>query len=148
MTAALTDVFAAVKERQGQPRVRRLGVVRRRDLERFSIAVGGDGAELLFLSSVLGWEPGPTTEELRPDGAAPAALVGLDLKGLRIMGAGQDLEFFGEVGAEQDVTEEVTVEDAELKSGGSGDFLIIRLRRVFRSGDEVLVDCLETLIGR
>ncbi|TDC53974.1 hypothetical protein E1212_04075 [Jiangella ureilytica] len=138
----------------GVTRRRDLGSLAARDLERFALASGSalppDGqAPPLYLSSVMGWSPGPPEAELRPDGSGTDETRGLPLEGLRLMGAGQDLEFHRPVRAGDHVVEHTTLTDVRHKAGRSGDLLVLRVRRVFADGsDRPLVTCDETFIAR
>ncbi len=120
--------------------------------QRFAVAAGAvqcPGPHPLFLSSVMGWRAGPPESELYPDGTADGFVPGLPLSGVRLMGAGQDLEFHEPPRVGADVTLETTVSDVELKTGRSGDLLFIHLRRRYTSADgTLLTTCRETFIAR
>lgn len=157
---------------QARPHVGRttrteLGAISVRDFQRFAVAcddlnplylddaaartVGYPSAVAppIFLSGVLGWEAGPPEDDLRPDGAAREQLASVPLESVRLMGAGQDLEFLRPIVDGTRVTMEVTVEDVQLKHGRSGPLLLIRLlRRYVDDRQEPLVVCRETFIGR
>lgn len=103
----------------------------------------------LFLSAVMGWVPGPDEDELRTDGLGDSETEDLPLGGLRIMGAGQDLEFFHPVVEGLEVTEETSVDDVQLKHGRSGTLIIYTLLRRYLDQDErELARCRENFIGR
>lgn len=104
----------------------------------------------LLLSSVMRWDAGPPEGGLRADGAAAEdELASLPLAGLRLMGAGQDLEFVEPVVDGAQVTMEVTVDDVQLKRARSGPMLLVRLSRRYRDERGVeLVRCRETFIAR
>lgn len=158
--------YEAVREHVGRSYRRELGELNERDLKRFAVAVGDDlqltmdsdaAAEAgfpavvappLYLSAVMGWDPGPSESDLRADGAAREQLAGVPVEGLRLMGAGQSLEFYGPVTAGTSVVQETRVDDVQLKEGRSGSFVLIRLERLFLSDGEPLVRCVETFIGR
>ena len=120
--------------------------------QRFAVAAGAKPSgdpHPLFLSSVMGWHAGPDESDLYPDGTAHGFVPGVPLSDVRLMGAGQDLEFHEppEVGA--DVTLETTVTDVELKKGRSGDLLFIHLTRRYTTADGTrLTTCRETFIAR
>ena len=65
----------------------------------------------------MGWKAGPEASELYADGTADGFVPGLPLSGVRLMGAGQDLEFHEPPRVGADVTLETTVTDVELKKG-------------------------------
>ena len=144
-----------------------LGVVRAKDFQRFAVASGdpnpiffddevarrhgkpGVLAPPLYLSSVMGWGVGPPEESLRPDGSAGDDAASLPLEGLRLMGAGQDLEFFEPVTDGAEVVMERIVEAVDLKEGKSGALILVRLtKRYLGADDRLLLVCRETFIGR
>lgn len=105
----------------------------------------------LFLSSVMGWDAGPAEGSLRADGLGPGPgeTESLPLDDLRIMGAGQSLEFLQPVTDSCQVTEEVSLEDVRLKQGRSGPLLVYRLlRRYYDQDGQELLRCREHFIGR
>lgn len=130
----------------------RLGRIEPLAAQRFAVAAGAQPSgdpHPLFLSSVMGWQAGPTESELYPDGTADGFVPGLPLSDVRLMGAGQDLEFHEPPRVDADVTLETTVTDIELKKGRSGDLLFIHLRRRYTSADgTLLTTCRETFIAR
>ena len=119
---------------------------------RFAVAAGAmqSGApHPLFLSSVMGWHAGPGESELYPDGTAHGFVPGVPLADVRLMGAGQDLEFHEAPRVGSDVTLETTVSDVQLKHGRSGDLLFIHLTRRYTAADgTLLTTCRETFIAR
>jgi acyl dehydratase len=144
-----------------------LGKVSALQFQRFAIAAGdkskryfdnelprpqgfsGAVAPPLFLSAVMGWEAGPDQESLRLDGAGRVEVTSLPLDGLRLMGAGQDLEFVRPVVDGCEVTQEVSIEDVQLKQGKSGTLLIFSLLRRYVDQDgRELVRCRDNFIGR
>ena len=129
-----------------------LGLVESLAVQRFAVAAGArhsDDPHPLFLSSVMGWQAGPEASELYPDGTADGFVPGLPLSGVRLMGAGQDLEFHEPPCVGADITLETTVTDVELKSGRSGDLLFIHLTRRYTDDDgTLLTTCRETFIAR
>lgn len=159
--------YESARAEIGKLRVVHLGVVSVRDFQRFAYATGDENpiyldpvaareagrasvvAPPLFLTSIMTWEPGPAESALRPDGAGRSELANVPLEGLRLMGAGQDLQFHADVVDGQEVSMEISVEDVELKHGASGPLLLLRLRRDYRDADgHPLVTCRETFIGR
>lgn len=135
-----------------------LGPVTRHDFERFATAAGLDPlpndadssiAPHLYLSSVMGWGSGPPEGHLGPDGTSASESRGFPLAGLRLMGAGQDLEFHTPVRDGMTVTETTLLDYVQLKEGRSGPFLTVQLvRRFFDQAGTLLVTCRETFIGR
>jgi acyl dehydratase len=154
-------------EHVGRISTRSLGQISALQFQRFAVASGDPSARYfsdeharsegfpevvappLFLSSVMGWEPGPADRHLRADGLGPGETESLPLEGLRIMGAGQALEFFLPVTDGCEVTEEVSLEDVQLKEGRNGPFVVYRLlRRYYNQTGQELLRCREHFIGR
>lgn len=151
----------------GATRREHLGVVRRRDFERFAVAAGdanpvyhddeaaraaghpGVIAHPVFLSAVMGWRAGPDEADLRADGSWEDGLVGSILGGLRLMGGGQDIEVRRPLADGDDVTVETEVAALDLKTTERGDLLVLTLRRRYldAGGAEISV-CTERFIGR
>ena len=129
-----------------------LGRIESLAAQRFAVAAGAmqpDSPHPLFLSSVMGWHAGPGESELYPDGTAHGFVPGVPLADVRLMGAGQDLEFHEPPRAGSDVTLETTVSDVQLKHGRSGDLLFIHLTRRYTTADgTLLTTCRETFIAR
>ncbi|RKS76631.1 MaoC dehydratase-like protein [Actinomadura pelletieri DSM 43383] len=149
--STLEEVCERVRKRIGTVTRDDLGPVSAKDFQRFAVAAGeppGDTAPPLFLSSVLGWGAGPADDALRPDGTGDET-AGLPLDGLRLMGAGQDLDFHAPVRDGTQVVRETSVEDVTLKQGGSGPFLVITMLRMFsdESGTPLVI-CRDNLIAR
>ena len=97
----------------------------------------------------MGWQAGPDESDLYPDGTAHGFVPGVPLAEVRLMGAGQDLEFHRQPQVGSDVTLETTVSDVQLKHGRSGDLLFIGLTRRYTDADGILLTtCRETFIAR
>jgi hypothetical protein len=159
MGDSLSEAYENTRALVGMVQSRALGRIGRRDLERFFVAAGfpvPDGppgtpmvAHPLYLTAVLGWGPGPRTEELRPDGTEVLDIDAIPLFGLRLMGGGQDLEFHADVTDGMDVRTELTLEGVEIKEGRTGRLLLLHLvRRYWDGPDTLLVTCRETLMAR
>lgn len=167
MSVSIPAIYEKVKARIGKTERIKLGTIRERDFQRFAVAAGNLNplffdeaaakaagyssiiAPPLFLSSVMGWEPGPPQEALRSDGTAGQEVAALPVEGLRLMGGGQDLEFHHPVTDGMQVTMELGPEGVELKEGRSGQFLVIRLTRRYRDQNKrLLVTCRESFIAR
>ena len=162
----LTNMYEVVRQHVGRTYRVDAGELRSIDFQRFAVAVGDelattmdadaavaaglDGviAPPLFLSSVSGWGWGPSTCELRADGTSGEQLAHLPTDGLRLMGAGQSLEFLRPVVAGEKLVIETRVQDATLKEGKSGRLLIVEVERDFICDGEVAVRCTEKFIGR
>ncbi len=163
-----TALHANVRAHVGESVLRVLGPMSADHFARFALAAGdanpryldpdaaraqglpGVVAPPLLLSAVMTWGAGPAEQELRPDGAAAGdELAALPLAGLRLMGAGQDLEFCHPVLDGAVVSMRVSVEDVELKQARSGPMLLIRMSRRYRDehGRE-LARCRETFFAR
>jgi acyl dehydratase len=167
MAISFEAVYEQIKSRLGQTRLVAIGKINQRDMERFAVAVGdsnplffdhafarehgypGAIAPPLYLSSVLGWEPGPPEDSLRPDGTPHDDAMAVPIRGLRVMGGGQELEFHQPVTAGMDVVMEFSVSQAELKQGRSGPLLVVQLQKRFLTTDgSPIVTCRENFIAR
>ncbi len=161
------SAYERAKEIVGQVHRMDLGRMSRKEFQRFAYATGDLNprylddeaaravglpeavAPPLFLSGVMGWETGPAEEDLRPDGTGRSETAGLSLEGLRLMGAGQDLEFLHHVVDGTHVVADISLDDVQLKQGRTGPLLLVRILRRYFDGDgrEVLT-CRESFIAR
>lgn len=157
-SAALESRFERLRAELGRERSETLAVLVGSDLERFVVVSHSavqralDGrlvAPPLFLSSVMGWGAGPANNALGVDGTSAEVTRGLPLDGVRLMGAGQDLEFHEPVLEGMSIVVHTSLADARLKHGRSGTLLILQIMRRFTDdGDRPLVTCRETFIAR
>ena len=155
MSGSLQDHYQRLRAEVGKERSEPLGAVSDRDLRRFAVACGerepspGGAAPPLFLSSVMGWGAGPPESQLDVDGTSANDTRGLALNGVRLMGAGQELELHAPVTEGVNVVAHTSVDDVRLKQGRSGPLLILRLRRRFTDdAGRPLVTCRESFIAR
>ena len=158
MSALLEAHCERLRAEVGTERTERLGTIGQRDIARFAVAShappshpGPEDATAhpLFLSSVMGWGDGPAESELDTDGTAASDTRGIPLDGVRLMGAGQELEFHHPVRAGASLVVHTSLADVQLKHGRSGSLLLLRIRRRFT--DEAgtpLVTCHESFIAR
>lgn len=167
MSTTFETAYASAQHVLGKVNVLDLGRVSRKDFQRFAFAIDDLNPRYLdenearahgfpdvvappiYLSGVMGWEPGPAEWELRPDGTGRTETAGLPLEGLRLMGAGQELEFHHPVTDGLHVKAHVSLDRAELKQGRSGQLLLLRILRRFVDGDgRELITCRESFIAR
>lgn len=162
MTEPLAQVYERLRAELGREHSHALGVIDGRNMRRFAVASNAPGdwtetdedddaqvAPPLYLSSVMGWGSGPAESELRADGSGLDDTRGLPLEGVRLMGAGQELEFHEPVRAGMSVVEHTSLADVQLKAGRSGPLLIMNVRRRFTDeSGRALVTCRESFIGR
>ncbi len=167
MAESFETVYEQVKAQVGQTRLIQIGELDRRNLERFAVAVDdpnplffdhafardhgypGAIAPPLYLSSVLGWESGPPQGSLRPDGTPSNDAMAVPIRGLRLMGGGQELEFHQAPTAGMEVVMEFCVSKVELKRGRSGPLLLIQVQKRFLSaGGNLIMTCRENFIAR
>lgn len=145
-----------------------LGTVRAAHFQRFALAgvdqnpryLDHDAARLqgfagavappMFLTAMLGWSPGPPNGSLRSDGADGSRIEdGFELPGLRLMGAGQDLELIRDTEDGMHVRSATWIDSVELKQGSSGPLIVIVLLSTYKTeAGELLTRCRETLIAR
>ena len=151
-----------LREYVGSVQVRGLGRISSRDARRFeaitawrkpSYSQGEDATPSnlispLHLSSVMVWDAGPFETDLAADGTTDEQIAGLPLEGLRLMGVGQDLEFLGTPLPDMELVQESSIADLQYKEGASGPLMIIKIERLFKSGGQDLVRCIETFVAR
>lgn len=166
-TTLIDEVYAALQTQVNQTSHRALGTVRAEQFQQFAYATDDldpryfddthahaagysqPVAPPLFLSSVFGWQPGPADHELQPDGTVGTETAGLPIGRLRLMGAGQHLEFGEPVLDGTELTVETTLVDVQRKAGRGGDFLLLSLRRRFHDQHgRALLSCTERFIAR
>lgn len=103
----------------------------------------------LLLSSTRSWAPGPTGEDLAPDGTPRHDLGFPPGHGLRALGGGQRLELLGDALADVELVGEVELTGVTAKAGRSGELLVVELERRFLTANgELLVRCTEDRILR
>jgi len=74
-----------------------------------------------LLSAIVDWGPGVFEDALKPDGTAGMG----DTQGLRIMGAGEEMQFLKPVVAGARIFAEEAVESVEVKHGKSGPLVFV-----------------------
>lgn len=138
---ALTDVGRVVEAN--------LGVVDARWIERFHVAIGmplprrcsSDDAMVApanFLAAIHHWGAGPGEDELALDGVVlPAAAA---VRGLRSMGAGEEMTFIEPVRSGTEVVLRSVLETVVPKSGRSGPSVFETRLNEFRAGDGRLLN--------
>lgn len=138
-----------------------IGEVYERDMQRFAFAVGHldprffpdqdhvPEAPPIFVTGTTGWSTGPIESELRPDGTVADFTSSLPLDGLRLMGAGQDLEFHSRAVAGMRLSCRYSLENIELKRGRSGELLLLTfLREYVDQNNDLTIRCRETMVAR
>lgn len=162
MSRYLKAKYNRLRPEVGREHSQHLGVISERDLQRFAVAShapegwdhdrgpeGGRPAPPLFLSSVMGWGAGEPEGRLGSDGTSPEETRGLPLDGVRLMGAGQDLEFHAPVRAGTSVFVHTSLDNVRIKHGSSGTLLIMQVLRRFTDDEgQPLVTCRESFIAR
>lgn len=166
-TALVDRAYETARAHIGSTQEIPLGRLDERDLQRFALVVGHTGAEYssadaaadagypglpaapLYLTAVLGWEPGPPESELLADGNSPTPLGAVPVEGLRVMGGGQDLTFHEPVVAGAEILMRTVVHDVTRKDGRSGPMLVIEIHRSYVDAAGILlVECRERFLAR
>ena len=159
----LEQVCVRARARTGQVASETLGPLTVRDFCRYAVAVGDNGylaaarsaeadgrpvqAPALFVTGILGWEDGPATEDLYPDGLAPSASPCTDGLPVTQMHGGADVEISQLPTAGSVLQADRRIEGATLKQGRTGPFAVLRLATAFRDGDgNALITCRESII--
>ena len=124
MSDRISAQVEILKAAVGTEKTVRLGQICHQDLSRFETAAGIDAssggerpdvAPHLYLTSVMGWRSGPPETDLAPTGPVRPRVRGFPLTGLRLMGAGQDLEFHVRNAHSMVITETTRLDDVHLK---------------------------------
>jgi len=104
----------------------------------------------LYVSAVMSWGAGPRTSDLRADGVGRTVLDELPLKGLRLMGGGQDLEFLSPVLADMVIESSIEIVNVSQKIGKSGTLIILETLTTYsnQANGDVLILCRERIIAR
>ncbi len=158
----------------GRSSTEQLPPITERDLGRFRAAVTGvlpgpttpDAAtpdpglsdsrlvDPLYLTSVLQWDAGPEEGELLADGNASGTFLGLDLGGLRLMGAGQQITLHRAVPIGVPLLRRSELVSARYREGSTGPLVIIEIRRSYSSADAdsaegaPILESVDTFLGR
>lgn len=162
MSMQLQRTYERLRDEIGKEHTDNLGAITERDLRRFALASHApeewekrrrqDGkmiAPPLYVSSVMSWGPGTPDSALDTDGTSPEETRGLPLGGVRLMGAGQDLEFHAPVCEGMTVHAHTSLADVQIKRGSTGTLLIMQvLRRFTDDAGTALVTCRESFIAR
>lgn len=94
-----------------------------------------------LLAAVVEWGVGTTEADLRPDGTPPGGdlPLGGDL-GLRVMGAGEEMEMVNPVTADADLVLETTLEAVTPKQTRSGPCVFVTTNNKFLSADGTVLN--------
>jgi hypothetical protein len=157
-------LYESMRRQIGVEYTLELGCVTTLDCQRFALASGMSTPEYLsvketipveapplMVSAIMGWGVGPVEDEMRVDGSLPTdmARLGLPVEGLRLMGAGQTLDFYLPITSGQPLTMRGKLNEVELKSGRSGQFIILSIvRQYFDERENELLRCREQFIAR
>jgi acyl dehydratase len=136
---ALEDYRQRMEARKGTRSRHFLGVVDALLIQRYAVAINdpnplyhdADAARAAgyhdlvapanMLSAIVDWGPGAFDSALKPDGTAGMG----DTQGLRIMGAGEEMEFLRPVVAGARIYAEESVERVEVKHGKLGPLVFV-----------------------
>lgn len=167
MSVELKDAYQRLVEAKGRSTKIEVGTIAARDYQKFAYAVGhlderflippggvtslGQLAEAppTYLSAVMEWSAGPEESRLRSDGSQPDVTGGLPMEGLRLMGAGQDLEFHTPLTDGMTIFMNVSILDVTFKEGRSGALILLTvLKEYLDDQSRPVVTCRETIIAR
>lgn len=162
-SGAPTD--ADVPNAVGTPERVETWTVRKLDFQRFAITVGDHNplyfdtaaaraagyrdiiAPPTFLSAILGWGAGPKEAELQTDGIDPA-LLPEPMRGRRIMGGGQQIQFGVAVYDADVVNLEFRVRKTYERASKFGALLFVEREIMARNQHNAhVMTCVETFIG-
>lgn len=142
-----------------------LGEIRDLDFQRFAVAVGdinpiyfsddaaqeagypGVVAPPNYITSIIGWGAGPLEHELMDDGA-PAAELPEDLRGLRLMGGGNEITLGEPVRPGYIVSCTVTHKETFNRLSKRSELTFVVSEKVYTNQfGTVLATCTETVIA-
>lgn len=161
------ELYEAMKRHVGHQDEIAIGAIHRREFQRFAVAAGdrnplyfdeaaaraagyaGLVVPPLFLSAVMGWGAGPEEVALREDGLAESDAFLIPMRGLRVMGGGQEVEWHAPVLEGVQVTLRRELEEVRWREGRSGPLvLLVVVRRYVDAQGALLVSCRETFMVR
>jgi acyl dehydratase len=102
-----------------------------------------------LLTSIIDWDEGASEDELREDGTAGEAIVGIPQSGVRIMGGGEDMEFHIPAVAGDRVHLRTKLDAVEERETKSGRMAILRYRNTYETEDgRTLMTCMRSILLR
>lgn len=147
------------------PRIEHLGEIRALDFQRYAVAVGdlnpiyfddqaardagypGVVAPPNYLTSVMNWGAGPAEPELQADGTA-LENIPEELRGMRLMGGGNEIRFGQAVRAGDIVTATKRLVETRRRESKGGPLLIAIYETVYVNQDDAhLLTCRSTIIA-
>lgn len=164
----LREVFESLKENVGKTIEHDHGVIDRRLIGRYAVAIGETNpihrdpeaataagykdvvAPLNMAAAVVDWGHGVAAEDLNIDGTGGGdGWLSKETSGIRIMGGGEVMRFHHALTAGMHLIEIDTLADVIQKSGKSGEFILIISDLLFRTNDGLdLCSTRRTVIGR
>lgn len=148
----LAAYYESARATVGERKRRHLGVIDALLIRRYAVAIGDPNpiyhdreaaraagfddivAPPNLLAAVVDWTEGPMEDDLLPDGTPASHSV----PGLRVMGAGEEMEILRPVTAGCDLYEEQVVESVDAKQGRSGPLVFVSTLHEMASQDEVV----------
>lgn len=139
LSPRLAEYHDEMLSRLGGRTRRHIGVIDHRMIRRYAVAIGdsnplyhdADAAQAAgypdiiappnMLAGVVDWGPGLSEDEMNPDGTPGSHAA----EGLRVMGAGEQMEILHPVVAGTDVYDDEVVDSVEIKQGRSGVLLFV-----------------------
>ncbi len=143
----------------GRWELRRLGVVRAENAAEFARAAGERAPYLvdpgharftvhpMYVVSLLRGAPGAGPDEVRPDGMYRDEVPGTDGLDVRLMAAGQEVRWPGEVRHGDEIEVRRALTTVERKGSGDG-FLLLTVEKAYRATRGTLVEVTERFIVR
>jgi acyl dehydratase len=160
-TTPLAVYYAQTKPRIGEVLSRRsLGVLDAAAIGRYAMTIGADDpchydpqaarsaghpdvvAPPNMLAAIVEWGIGTPEAQLQPDGTPPDGdmPLGDGELGLRVMGAGEEMELVNPVTAGTELVLETTMEAVTPKQTRSGPCIFVTTRNTFTSADGTLLN--------
>lgn len=168
LVALTNDVLSYFKEIIGTKREITLGKVSSLMIKRYALAVGETNplyfdrdfatahgysdiiAPPNLIASIMDWSIGEAESELNEDGLSKNQfMLGKELPGLRIMGGGEEKQFYKAVTAGSIIKLKSVITDSYSKQGRKGEigFVIFENTYFNQDGEEICV-CKRTMIAR
>ncbi|MGK2886988.1 MAG: FAS1-like dehydratase domain-containing protein [Rhodococcus sp. (in: high G+C Gram-positive bacteria)] len=139
LSPQLAEYHGEMQRRLGDRERRHIGVVDHRTIRRYAVAIGDPNplyhdaeaaraagyADIIappnMLAGVVDWGPGLMEAEMNPDGTPGSHSA----EGLRVMGAGEEMEILHPLVAGTEVYDDEVVDSVVVKQGRSGVLLFV-----------------------
>lgn len=165
--AVTQSLFEDLRAQIGAERVAELGEVSALLIRRYALAIGDSNplyhdldyarsrgycnvvAPPNLVPSLIEWGVGEPEGSLLVDGTAGEHLPGLSVSNVRVMGGGEEMEFYAPVTAGTRITQHATIADVSQRETKSGPMIIATYRNLYYAADgSLLLACRRTVLLR